>query len=129
MCDKLGAVGTPTFQAMKISRSTVIITSLLLLLVGSNLYWIYAGLDQAVTEKYNEQMLYERLEALAASQKVILNIGADHSREELVSRVSLALSPQSDAFEKDGWVVIGWVQLRFDETGRLVEVGPNLAQE
>jgi len=99
------------------------------LLLGSNLYWIYAGVDQAVTEKYNEPMPYERLEARAASQEVILNLGADHSREALVRRVSVAPSPHSDAFERDAWVVIGRVRRRFDEADRLVEAGPNLAQE
>ena len=100
------------------------------LLVASNSWWFYQTLDRASIEKYHGQMLYERLHALTALQKVVPGLASSLPREEVVRRVEAALEadPQ-DTFEKDGWVVIDWVHLRFNQSDQLVELGPDYSPE
>ncbi|MEM9556721.1 MAG: hypothetical protein AAGC60_20850 [Acidobacteriota bacterium] len=95
-------------------------------LAASNLWWLYQALDQASIEKYHEQMLHERLHAMEAAQRSMVSLAADLSREEVIARVEEAAAGDSgETFEKDGWVVVRWVHLKFDASGRLFSVGPS----
>ena len=109
------------------SKRAAIITigGLLVALLGTNLWWFYQAFDAGVTEKYHGLMLYERLEALRAAHQVMPSLAAELPRDEVIRRVESALEDPLDTFEKEGWVIVDWVHLRFDETGQLAEVGPD----
>lgn len=94
-------------------------------LLVSNFWWFYQSLDQASVEKYHEQMLYERLHAMESAQRAMVSLAADLSREEVITRVEGVAGGSAKTFEKDGWVVMEWVHLQFDGSGRLVGVGPD----
>ncbi len=108
------------------SRRAAIITICLLLalLLGSNLWWFYQFIDIGVTEKYHLILLDDRLRAMQAAHKVIPSLAADLQQEEVIRRVESALEDPLGTFEKEGWVVVGAISLRFDEAGHLSEVGP-----
>jgi hypothetical protein len=109
------------------SQRAAIVTvgTLLLALVASNLWWFYRFADIAVTEKYHDQMLYERLHALRAAHLVLPSLAAELPRDEVIRRVEAALDDPRNTFETEGWVIVDWVHLRFDDSGRLVEIGPD----
>ncbi len=95
---------------------------LLVALVVSNGWWFYGALDQASIEKYHDQMLWERLEALKSALAALPVVAEPVEPEELVARVAEAVG-DSEPYEKEGVTVVGHLTLRFGEDGRLQEAG------
>ena len=102
-------------------KSSVAISLLAVALVLSNGWWAYRALDAGVTHTYPGASLEEAQQALAQALAVIkANAGPNPTREQVISAAQAAW-PAVEPFEKDGYLWVGRLGLRFNETGRLVE--------
>ncbi len=106
---------------MRVRIGWVVASVLAALLVASNLFWLYRALDQASIEKYHDQMLYERLEALSAALAVIPTLASDLEKPIVVEKVAAVLNEQ-EPYEKEGVTVIDWLTFEFDSTDHLSRV-------
>ena len=100
----------------------VLLGCLVIALLASNGWWLYAALDRASIEKYHEQMLYERAEGLddaLAALPAVAAMGAG-GPEEVVARIAEAVEDPAP-YEKDGFTTVGVLTLRFGDDGDLVE--------
>jgi hypothetical protein len=103
-------------------KSTVAIVLLIAVLVVSNAWWAYQVLDAGVTYTYQSASLEESQQALSQAVAIINAIGSgDASRERIVAAANKSWSA-GEPFEKDGYLWVGRLGLRFSDTGRLVEV-------
>jgi hypothetical protein len=102
-------------------RSTVVIAGLFALLVGSNALWLYALVDAGVSHSYL-QSSHATARATAVQALGLLPEVARPgiSRQDLIEAAQ-RMRPGSEAYEKEGFVWIGDIGLRFDGTGRLIE--------
>ena len=106
------------------TRSTIAIAVLSALLVGSNLVWAYVVLDGGVSYTYL-QSSYDiarstALQAIAVSAEV----ARDTATKQSVIDAAARFQPGVDPFEKEGFVWVGDIGLRFDDTGKFVEAKP-----
>ncbi|HEU5322112.1 MAG TPA: hypothetical protein VFX28_15015 [Methylomirabilota bacterium] len=103
------------------SRPKAAIVVLVLALAGSNLWWLYALVDAGVTRTYMEAAFEEHRQALDQTLALLPVVARKSvSRADVISAArlpGLEIAP----FEKDGFVWVGRIGLKFDETGRLVE--------
>ncbi|MCQ8181749.1 hypothetical protein NP603_11565 [Methylomonas sp. SURF-1] len=103
------------------NRTTATITLLTIALVVSNAWWAYRLLDFGISYTYQGVSFEEHQQALAQALAIIKVLGnCDASREQIVQAVQQAWS-SSQPFEKDGWLRVGRLGLRFTEDGRLVQ--------
>lgn len=101
-------------------KITIVILSVLLLL--SNVFWLYQVIDVGITLSYKEQQIYE-LEQTERQLMVILpDIAADMSKEQVIT-VAREYTDQ-EIFEKAGCTWVGWLGFKFDENNRLSSVSP-----
>ncbi len=102
-------------------RSTIAILGLSVLLVASNVFWVYAFIDASVTYTYLQNSFENArgtaLQALALLPEVARSSATRESAIEAARRVQ----PDSEPFEKEGFVWVGDIGLRFDSAGTLVE--------
>ena len=106
---------------MKVCYLICIVLSVLLL--SSNVWWVYRSIDGASVAKYREQMLYESVEALEQTIALLPGVAGQTSREDIVEAAETVA--ETEAFEKDGRVWVGWLGFKFEEGGKLESVIPN----
>ncbi|MCK6545618.1 hypothetical protein L6R52_07090 [Myxococcota bacterium] len=98
---------------------------MVVVLVISNLGWAYLLLDAGVSLTHQRDALDEHRDALRQALTLLPIVAQSGvSRERIVS----AARPAGDAlepFEKDGFVWVGRLGLRFSDQGRLVEARPS----
>ena len=107
------------------NRSTIIIVLLTVALIASNALWAYRLLDAGVSHMYQGVSLEENQQALSqalAIIKVMASQGA--SRAESVAAAQKAW-PSGEPFEKEGYLWVGRLGLRFNKAGELVEAVQN----
>ena len=91
-----------------------------ILLVVTNGAWVYMALDQAVTEKYRQQIEYEKthqvesLKALASQ----LVIGKQKSEVEGILK---SLFPE-EVYEKEGFLNTYWMLFRVGPDNSIVDL-------
>ncbi len=102
-------------------RTTLAISALTIGLIATNLAWACVVVDQSVTQAYSSQSIHETSTALNQAL-AILPVAAkpETTREQLVA-AARGTEPSTDAFEKDGFVWVGRLGLRFDSQGKLIE--------
>jgi hypothetical protein len=104
---------------MRSPKIWLVILSLSLLL--SNLWWLYRSIDFGVTHTYamaqceSDRFALSQLEAILP---VALNPG--HTQEQIVSAVHI--DAEDSPFEKEGYLWVGQLGLKFDASGRLAQV-------
>lgn len=105
-------------------KSTVAITLLSVALIASNAWWAYQALDAGVSYTYQGISLEENQQGLSQTLAII-NVAAAQgaSRAEVVAAAQKAW-PSSEPFEKEGYLWVGRLGLRFNEAGQLVEAVP-----
>lgn len=105
-------------------RSTMTIVGLSILLVTSNLYWAYRLLDAGVSYTYL-QSSYDDARGTALQALALLPEVArpDATPQKLIAAAN-RIQPNAEAFEKEGFVWVGEIGLRFDSSGKLVEARP-----
>ncbi len=104
-------------------RSTVLAAALGAALLVTNGLWAYRSVDFGITHSHQQVSLDETRRALAQALAIVdvlvADAGAD--REALIAAASAAWQA-GEPFEKEGYVWVGGLGLRFAGEGRLVEV-------
>jgi len=104
-------------------RSVLVIIALAVLLVASNAWWAYRLLDTGVSATYREVSLENHRAALGQILAIIpIAVRPGATRAEILRAAQKDGNPE--VFEKDGYVWVGRVGLKFDGAGHLVEVVP-----
>lgn len=101
---------------------TLAIVLLGVVLVGSNVWWAMRAIDTGLAMTYREVSFDAHRKALKQTitlLPVVARCGA--SRVEVMAAAALPNEPFV-SFEKDGFVWIGRIGLKFDDDHRLVEV-------
>ncbi len=87
----------------------------------SNAWWAFRSLDAGITSTYQRTSLEASQQALAQALAVIKAVaGPNPSRAEVIAAAQAAW-PAIEPFEKDGYLWVGRLGLRFNEAGGLVE--------
>ncbi|MBU1364610.1 MAG: hypothetical protein KKE51_12410 [Gammaproteobacteria bacterium] len=102
-------------------RTTVSISLLVLALLATNVWWAYRLLDAGVSYTYQGVSLEENQQALSQALAIIKVLGANKASREQVVEAAQKAWPSTEPFEKDGYLWVGRLGLRFNETGNLVE--------
>lgn len=103
-------------------KSTIAISALAGALVASNVWWAYQLLDVGLSYTYQGVSLEESQQALTQTLAVIeVMSSGDASRDRIVAAADKAWS-SGEPFEKDGYLWVGRLGLRFSDNGGLVEV-------
>ncbi len=105
-------------------RSTIAILALSAALVATNMFWLYKLVDAGISYTYL-QTSYDDARGTALQALALLPEVARQStnREAAIDAVQ-RVQPQAMPFEKDGFVWVGDIGLRFDSAGRLLEARP-----
>ncbi len=96
-----------------------IVVTLIALLFGSNLWWFYKIIDQAVTRSYREQVLYQaanRANALTKIANETLRGKSKADAEAMIRR----LFPDETPYEKEGALHTNWLSLNISVDGRII---------
>ena len=113
-----------------VKRSAVAIGLLSAALLVSNAWWVYSAVD--VAHAYTDQQSSLRLSDEALSQALaIIKVAADPNttRDKIVAEATRSARDASEPFEKEGFLWIGSLGLRFSESGRLLEATPSWSYE
>lgn len=103
-------------------KSTLVISLLAVALIGSNVWWAYKTVDDGITHTYQEASLEETQQALSQALAIIKVSGSPNvTRTKIIEAAQKAWSA-GEPFEKDGYLWVGRLGLRFDKNGHLVEV-------
>lgn len=101
--------------------STLAIGLLSAALVASNAWWVYHAVDTAVTQAYRSAELAERRQALDQALAVIKAASKPQRTRADIVQAAHAAWPDVEPFEKDGYLWVGRLGLRFDDAGQQVE--------
>lgn len=103
-------------------QSKITITVLSFLLVGSNLVWMYLWMNSMSTIKYNQLSLIQEREKLSQALTMLPIVAKfDSTEAQVIDAASKGAERTYDCFEKEGFICIGHISIRFDESGRLIE--------
>lgn len=104
------------------NRSKITILVLLVLLIATNAWWTFQACDHGVTMTYTKVYLDDHKQALDQALAIFPVVASGRGSREDIIRSMEARFGISDGFEKDGFFWIGKLGLRFDESGKLLEV-------
>jgi hypothetical protein len=107
------------------SRSRIAIITLVAALVASNAWWFYQAIDVAVTGEHQAVAYREHREALTQTLAIIPVVARPDTTKQQVLDAALKAAQHKEPFEKDRFVWVGRLGLKFDDSGRLVEVVPS----
>lgn len=86
----------------------------------SNLWWFYWSLDTGVTQAYLKTNLDRHEKALQQALSLLAIAARPNvSPAEMIDAASLP-EDQSPPFEKDGYIWVGEIGLKFSEDGKLL---------
>lgn len=106
------------------NRTKVTIVLLVLALVGSNAWWATRLVDAGITQTYTGVSLEDHKQALKQTLRLLPLVARPGvTRAEILAAARLP-GTEDDSFEKDGFVWVGRIGLKFDAQGRLVEAAP-----
>ena len=103
------------------SRTKIAIVSLAVALLASNAWWAYHALDHGVTLTYMGVSLDDNKEALSQALAILPLVASRNASRETVLAAARLPGDKSEAFEKDGFVWIGKIGLKFDPNGKFLE--------
>ena len=102
------------------ARSTLALTLLVVALVGSNLFWAYHWFDRSVSLSYardEAELTSTQLKQTLAVLGAALRPGA--TREGIIA-AAVPPGGKSAPFEKDGYLWVDTLGLRFSSQGKLL---------
>jgi hypothetical protein len=105
-------------------RSTVAIAGLSFLVVASNLFWAYVVLDGGVSYTYLQSSCDVARGTALQAIAVAAEVARDSATKQSVIDAAAQIQPGVDPFEKEGFVWVGDIGLRFDGSGKFVEAKP-----
>ncbi|PPE73906.1 hypothetical protein C3942_10930 [Solimonas fluminis] len=98
--------------------------TIIILLLGSNAWWAARLLDAGISYAYRGDSLQQTTEALRQSLAIIRAAVPPEATRESVLAAAAAAAPGAHPFEKEGYVWVGSLGLRFAENGRLAQAVP-----
>jgi hypothetical protein len=104
------------------SKIKLTIVLLSIALVASNVWWACRLLDAGVTQTYLGVSLDDNKEALNQTLSLLPIVANPNASRAKIILAAQAPIKNSESYEKDGFVWIGKIGLKFNERGRLVEV-------
>ena len=105
-------------------KPRIAIALLVVALVLSNAFWLYQLYDAAVTLDYRNVALQEHREALVQALAILPVVASpEASRDDVIATATKA-AQVSVPFEKDGFLWVGSLGLKFGLNGRLEAVAP-----
>ena len=105
-----------------LNKTTFTISLLSVALLLTNAWWAYRLVDAGISYTHQGVSLEEERKALSGALAIITTLGSGHASREQVLQAVQEAWPSAEPFENDGYVWIGRLGLRFDDSGRLVEV-------
>ena len=103
-------------------KSTLAISLLAVALVASNAWWAYKVLDAGVTLTYQKASLEEAQQALSQALAIIKVSGSSNVTRAQIVEAAQKAWPSGEPFEKDGYLWVGRLGLRFDKSGHLIDI-------
>lgn len=101
----------------------IAIIVLLILLVGTNAFWVYQALDSGVTASYRDDTINRFQKTQDQLMATIPKLAGSQEKAEIVDTFE-AFTDQ-ETFEKEGCTWVGWVGLKFGDDDRLLAVSPS----
>ena len=101
----------------------IIIAILIVLLLGSNAFWLYQDIDTDTTLFYKSQQIYELEETRKQLMSTFPEVAQDVTKEQIVTAASKYTD--QEVFEKEGCTWVGWLGFRFDDNNKLKSVSPS----
>lgn len=92
------------------------------LLIATNGFWVYSAIDLAVTEKYRQQEEYEGNNRLHAFEQLCSKLVGGMKKSEAIKLLN-EISPDFEAYEKEGKLNTIWLSFKIDEQGNVVNSG------
>lgn len=102
-------------------KTTIAISLLAIALVVTNAWWAYRLLDAGVSYTYQGAALEENQQTLSQALAIIKVLGKNNASREKIVQAAQAAWPSTEPFEKDGYLWVGRLGLRFNQAGHLVE--------
>lgn len=91
-------------------------------LVITNAWWAINAIDSGITRTYQEASMQDTQQALSQALAIIKASGAPKAtRAQIIEAAQKAWSA-GEPFEKDGYLWVGRLGLRFDRSGRLIDI-------
>lgn len=110
---------------MSVTReSTVVIISLSAALILSNAFWLHRILDVGVSFTYTEDSLRHARSTAVQALGLLPEVSRPGASRASIVAAALRSRPGVETFEKDGFLWIDDIGLKFDSDGRLVEARP-----
>ena len=103
-------------------NSVIIIILLTVFLVGSNAWWVYRLMDAGVSYTYQGVSLEENQQALAQSLEIIKALTPSNVSHEKIVAAAQKPWDSTEPLEKEGYLWVGRLGLRFNKANQLVEV-------
>jgi hypothetical protein len=103
------------------SCARIAIVGLVVALVASNAWWAYHALDHGITLTYMGVSLDDNKEALSQTLAILPVVATANASREGVLAAARLPGDKSEAFEKDGFVWIGKIGLKFDSKGQFLQ--------
>ena len=102
------------------AKSNLTIGVLITLLLATNAWWAYHAIDAGVSDSYALVSLNDNKQALAQSLAVIEAAARPGATKQSIVRAAQDAGSSSEPFEKDGFVWVSSIGLKFDPSGRLI---------
>lgn len=111
------------------SKAGIAIVVLAAALMGSNAWWAFRLFDAGITQTYMSVNLNDHNQALTQALRLLPVVArSDVTREEVLAAARVP-GGTDDAFEKEGFVWIGQLGLKFDAHGHLIEAKRTWGEE
>lgn len=104
------------------TKAGITATVLLVLLVATNVGWAFMLLDAGVSYTYLQVSFEDNRQALAQVLAVLPLVARENASREEIIAAALRAGGGGEPFEKEGFVWVGSIGLRFNAEGELQEV-------
>ena len=103
-------------------RSTKILSAVIVLLVASNLWSAYKVVDGGITLTYQRASLDDATIALRQTMAILPVVAANPGDRAAILSGAQRSADGSQSFEKEGFIWVGRIGLKFGLDGKLLEV-------
>lgn len=101
----------------------IAIVILSVLLLASNVFWLYQVIDTGLTLSYRDQQTYELEETRKQLMATFPEIARNVTKKEVIAAASKYTD--QEVFEKEDCIWVGWIGFKFDENNKLKSVSPS----
>ena len=108
------------------NQSRLVIIVLLGLLVGSNVWWACLTFDSGITRTYMNDSLEHANSGMNQAEAILPLVARGANRDEIVKAAKLSSKTDETPFERDGYVFVGELGLKFDSAGKFVGIKTEL---